>query len=106
MREPDFAGEARSFIGSAQQQQSARGDCRHVHAAKGAHLTPLTGAAHARNCIRRAREHADYATHCKRAAYMNTSRNIGRLQYHYIKICKELSILFKIRKNGEKGGKC
>ena len=59
MREPEFAGEARSFIGSAQQQPIARGDCRHAHAAKGAYLaplTPLTGAAHARNCIRRARE--------------------------------------------------
>ena len=58
MREPEFAGEARSFIGSAQ-QQSGRGDCRHAYMAKGAHLaplTPLTGAAHARNCIRRARE--------------------------------------------------
>ena len=60
MREPEFAGEARSFIGSAQQRLSARGDCCHAHAAKGAHLaplTPLTGAAHARNCIKRAREH-------------------------------------------------
>ena len=40
-------------------QLSARGDCRHAYAAKGAHLaplTPLTEAAHARNCIRRARE--------------------------------------------------
>ena len=58
MREPELAGEARSFIGSAQ-QQSALGDCRHAHTAKGAHLaplTPLTGAAHARGCIRRARE--------------------------------------------------
>ena len=40
-------------------QLSARGDCRHAYAAKGAHLaprTPLTGAAHARNCISRERE--------------------------------------------------
>ena len=56
MREPELAGETRSFIGSAQQQLSTLGNCRHAHAAKGAHLaplTPLTGAAHARGCIRR-----------------------------------------------------
>ena len=42
MRKPEFAGEARSFIGSAQHPASARGGCRHAHAAKGAHLAPLT----------------------------------------------------------------
>ena len=60
MREPELAVEAHSFIGSAQQQPSARGDCRHAHAAKGAHLapliTPLTGAVDSRGCKRRARE--------------------------------------------------
>ena len=59
MREPELAGEAHPFIVSAQKQPSAGGDCRQAHAAKGAHLaplTPLTGAAHARGCIRRARE--------------------------------------------------
>ena len=58
MRKPELGGSA-LFIGSAQQQLSVRGDCRHVHAVKGAHLaplTPLTGAAHARGCIRRASE--------------------------------------------------
>ena len=66
MREPKLAGEARSFIGSAQQQPRARGDCRHAQAAKGGHLaplTPLTGAAPARGCIGARVNNADYAAH-------------------------------------------
>ena len=88
MRELEFAGEARSFIGSAQQRLSARGDYRHAHAAKGAHLAPLmplTGAAHARNCIRRVREQRRLRGALQARAYMNTSRNRGRLQsLHYM----------------------
>ena len=58
MREPEFAGKARSFIGSAQQQLSARGDCSHAHTRRDAHLaslTPLTGAARAQLRKERAR---------------------------------------------------
>ena len=61
MREPHFAGEARSFIGSAQQQLSARGDCSHAHTRRDAHiasLTPLTGAARAQ--LREARVRAQH----------------------------------------------
>ena len=58
MREPELAKEARSFIGSAQQQISARGDCSHAHTRRDAHLaslTPLTGAARAQLSEARAR---------------------------------------------------
>ena len=61
MREPEFAGKARSFIGSPQQQLSARGDCSHVHTRRDAHLaslTPLTGAARAQ--LREARARAQH----------------------------------------------
>ena len=44
MREPGLAGEARSFIGSAQQQLSARGDCSHAHTRRDAHLASLNAA--------------------------------------------------------------
>ena len=59
MHEPELAGKARSFKGSAQKQPSslrARGDNHHAQGAHLAPLTPLTGAAHARGCIRRVRE--------------------------------------------------
>ena len=58
MREPEFAGKARSFIESAQQQLSARGDCSHAHTRRDVHrasLTPLTGAARAQLRKERAR---------------------------------------------------
>ena len=51
------AGEKRSYIGSAR-ASGARGDCSHAHTKRDAHLaslTPLTGAAHSRNCVKRAR---------------------------------------------------
>ena len=52
------AGEKRSYIGSAR-ASGARGDCSHAHTKRDAplaSLTPLTGVAHARNCvIKRAR---------------------------------------------------
>ena len=81
IRESELAGEARSFIGSAQKQSSARGNCRHAHSAKGAHLAPLTqltGAAYERGY------NAAYAAHCKRAAHMNAPRNRGRLKKHKV----------------------
>ena len=71
MREPE-AGEARSFIGSAQQQLSARGDCSHAHPRRDVHLaslTPLTGAAGAQ--LREARARALHRLHAP--------RNNGRL---------------------------
>ena len=58
MREPEFAGKARSFIGSAQQQLSARGDGSHAHTKRDAYLaslTPLTGEARAQLRKERAR---------------------------------------------------
>ena len=61
MSEPELAGKARSFIGSAQQQLSARGDCSHAHTRRDAHLaslTPLTGPARAQ--LREARARAQH----------------------------------------------
>ena len=60
MREPEFAGKARSFIGSAQ-QLSARSDCSHAHTRRDANLaslTPLTGAA--RSQLRKERARAQH----------------------------------------------
>ena len=65
MRELELAGIARSFIGSAQQQLSARGDCSHAHTRKDAHLsslTPLTGEARAQ--LRKERARAQHPLRC------------------------------------------
>ena len=51
------AGEKRSYIGSAR-ASGVHGDCSHAHTKRDAHLaslTQLTGATHARSCVKRVR---------------------------------------------------
>ena len=85
MHEPELAGEARSFIGSAQQQQSARGDCSHAHTKRDAHLaslTPLAGAARA--LLRKAR-----------ARVNNTALKISCI---YFRVPSQISCIYRVLK--------
>ena len=81
------AGEKRSYIESAR-ACGARADCGHEHTRRDAHLAslkPLTGATHARSCIKRVRAQRRLRDNLQTRGACDCATFQRRLQIHFTK---------------------